>query len=216
VSGYQVERGDVLLSIQLILTAEEEGLRSGGRWPSPGSVRPAVAAASAHVVPRGVAGPARTVPPQVRHSLPPVRKPPSAPSLLPSMVDPMTGAGTADALRRDLSLVRAAVGAGQPAAAAAVLSVEGLDQVRLTMGTEAAVAVLRALVEVAPFALQARDRIYRAGRTEMALLLPGADHTRVEAARAGLELALSRVLADRGFPEVRLAVRPLGSLAAAS
>jgi hypothetical protein len=214
VSRYQVERGDVLLSVQLILTAEEEGLRSAGRWPSANAARPAVPHTS--VTRAGLAAPARTASPSARHAIPPVRRARVAPPPpLPPMVDPLTGAGTPAALRRDLSLIREAAVAGHEPAVV-VLTIEGLDQVRLAIGPEAALAVLRALVEVAPFALRARDRIYRAERAEMALLLPGADPADVEAARTRLEASLSRVLAERGFPEVRLAVRPLDPLALAS
>jgi GGDEF domain-containing protein len=131
------------------------------------------------------------------------------------MVDPATGAGTRDALRRDLELERAAAAAA-PGPIVLILRVAGLDQVRLTMGEPAAEAVLKSMVEVAPFALRARDRIYRSGPSEMVLLLPGADIVAAKEARAALESALGKVLAGRGFPELRLEARALQPVAEAS
>jgi GGDEF domain-containing protein len=120
------------------------------------------------------------------------------------MVDPTTGAGTLQALWRDLGLQ----GERNPGGVALVaLDFEALDQIRLVLGNGSADDVVKGLVEVAPFALRARDRVYRSGRDQLMLVLPGADDEVVEAARWGLEMALGRFLSDRGFPEVRLTAR---------
>ena len=123
------------------------------------------------------------------------------------MVDPTTGAGTIAALRRDLSLQETS--AGMPDGRVVGLEIETLDQFRLVLGSTAADEVIRGLVEVAPFALQARDRVYRFGRDKLILWLGASKDSEVEKARAGLEEAVTRFLADRGFPEVRLLARTL-------
>src|SRR5690348_16316026 len=142
--SYQVERSDVLLSVQLILTREEEARQLGSPGPRPAPApmarRPAVVAA-----PSAPAAPAWA-------------RRPESPQLVEvvAMVDPATGAGTRDALRRDLELERAAA-ASAPGPIVLILRVADLDQVRLTMGEPAAEAVLKSMVEVAPFALRSRD-----------------------------------------------------------
>jgi GGDEF domain-containing protein len=123
------------------------------------------------------------------------------------MVDPMTGAGTMAALRRDLALQKSS-GAHLDGKVVG-LEIETLDQFRLVLGPGAADEVIRGLVEVAPFALHARDRVYRFGRDKLILWLGASKDADVEEARSGLEEAVTRFLADRGFPEVRLAARAL-------
>jgi GGDEF domain-containing protein len=123
------------------------------------------------------------------------------------MVDPITGAGTMAALRRDLALQETS--AGMPDGKVVGLEIETLDQFRLVLGSGAADEVIRGLVEVAPFALQARDRVYRFGRDKLILWLGASKDSEVEKARVGLEEAVKRFLADRGFPEVRLLARTL-------
>ena len=215
-SGYQVERGDVLLSVQVLLTEEEEGRQaaSGPRAsarviplhrPAP---RPPAPAAGHH--PAAPATPPRPAWESRSRTLPVGQIPPAA-----SMVDPTTGAGTNLALERDVKMELAAAGGGQPPALVA-LTVLGLDQVRLSMGNDAAEDALKAMVEVAPFALRARDRIYRAGRNQMALLLPATDRPSAEAARASLELAFGPVLSGRGYPELKLEARSIQLTALAS
>jgi len=181
----------VLLSLQLLLTREEEG-------GAPAEVTVAV------IPPHRPA-----MPPSAPHRRPrpsPLPGLPPAPSQPVVMVDPRTGAGTVAALRRDLKLLKES---GDPVAGTVVgLEIETLDQFRLVLGTGAADEVIRGLVEVAPFALEPRDRVYRFGRDKLIVWLrvEGAD---VEGARTGLEQAVTRFLADRGFPEVRLAARTL-------
>ncbi|MGH2554424.1 MAG: diguanylate cyclase domain-containing protein [Actinomycetota bacterium] len=132
------------------------------------------------------------------------------------MVDPLTGVGTLHALRRDLMLQQAWPGGGTPVSILVALQIDGLDQIRLAMGAEAGDYVLKSLVEVAPFALRAQDRVYRSGRSQLTLMLPAADDAGAEGARRELEAALQRCLAGRGYPEVRLTARKLDAIALAS
>jgi GGDEF domain-containing protein len=188
---FGIERGDVLLSLQVILTREEEQHPAG-----PQVSRPAAARAQSATFPKAV--PPRTIG---------LARVPAAPSRPLIMVDPQTGAGTLHALRRDLRLQGGPNLDAGPVTAVVAVDFEALDQLRLVLGDEAAEEVVRGLVEVAPFALEARHRVYRSGRDQLILVLPGADDERVEAARWGLEFALGRFLADRKFPEVRLSAR---------
>jgi GGDEF domain-containing protein len=197
VDKYGIERGDVLLSLQMILTTEEEQRPSGHQVDRPPTVVPAMRAGTA--APRAI-GLARV---------------PAAPSRPLVMLDPRTGAGTLHALRRDLGLQRDRDHGARSVTAVVTIDFEALDQLRLVLGDQAAEEVVKGLVEVAPFALEARHRIYRSGRDQLILLLPGADDERVEAARWGLEFALGRFLADRKFPEVRLNARRIDPAALA-
>jgi GGDEF domain-containing protein len=186
---YGIERGDVLLSLQMILTREEDRQPEGHGVARPAAAEP------------GRATPARSVAARTIR----LARLPAAPSQPLIMVDPRTGAGTLHALRRDLGL-QGERDAG-PVTAVVAIDFESLDQLRHVLGDQAAEDVVKGLVEVAPFALEARHRIYRSGRDQLILLLPGADDERVEAARWGLEFALARFLVDRKFPEVRLHAR---------
>ena len=201
---YGIERGDVLLSLQLALTHEEEepvDLEAISRRAQP-SVRPQGGNGDAHHRP---SPPPRLLPPvQRRQALPGI---PPAPSRPVMMVDPTTGAGTMAALRRDLALQKNS--GGPPEGKVVGLEIETLDQFRLVLGPGAADEVIRGLVEVAPFALHARDRVYRFGRDKLILWLGARKNADVEEARSGLEEAVTRFLADRGFPEVRLVARAL-------
>jgi GGDEF domain-containing protein len=193
VDKYGIERGEVLLSLQLTLTKEQE--RSGG-LPS-GQARPQPPAAVRSVAPPQAARPT----PKQALPIPP------APSRSVVMVDPDTGAGTLQALRRDLTLYEDRPETDRMLATVVAIDFDGLDQIRLVLGDPAAGEVVKGLVEVAPFALRARDRVYRSGWDQLVLFLQGADDDEVESARWGLELALGRFLSDRGFPEVRLTAR---------
>jgi diguanylate cyclase (GGDEF)-like protein len=132
------------------------------------------------------------------------------------MVDPLTGVGTVHALRRDLMLQQAWPGAGRRPPVVVALDVDALDQVREAMGPEAGNHVLKSLADVAPFALRAQDRVYRSGRNQLTLLLPATDEAGAESARKGLEAALRRTLAGRGYPEIRLSARRVDAVALAS
>jgi hypothetical protein len=209
-SRYGIERGDVLLSLQLALTQEEEepvDLEAISRQAQP-AVRPQAGNGAAHHRP---SPPPRVTPPvRERRPLPGIPPAPPRPVI---MVDPTTGAGTMAALRRDLAVQKKT--GGRPDGKVIGLEVETLDQFRLVMGPGAADEVIRGLVEVAPFALQARDRVYRFGRDKLILWLGVSKDAEVENARSGLEQAVTRFLADRGFPEVRLLARALDPAALA-
>ena len=205
---YGIERGDELLSLQLALTREEEGpvdLEAISRTV-PSGVRPHAGNGAAHHRP---SPPPRVTPPV--HARGPLPGIPPAPSRPVIMVDPTTGAGTMAALRRDLALQKNA--GGPPHGKVVGLEIETLDQFRMVLGAGAADEVIRGLVEVAPFALQARDRVYRFGRDKLILWLGASQDAEVEKARSGLEEAVTRFLADRGFPEVRLLARALDAAA---
>lgn len=209
---YGIERGDVLLSLQVVLTREEE--RSGGHQV----VRP---------VPRG--GPAPVPPESSRQRshmaamVPATRSPltspatvsaPVSPVSLPvAMVDADTGAGSLHALRRDLRM-SSAWDQGPDSAVVAV-DVQGIDQIRLVLGPQSVEEVMKGLVEVAPFTLGTHDRVYRSARDQLILLLAGAGDGEIEAARSRLETGICRFLSDRGFPEVTLAARRIDPAALA-
>jgi GGDEF domain-containing protein len=224
VKGYRVEQGDVLLSVQMLLTREEEARRrqlaqaarhaaqppvpSPVRPPRPlpvhpttrpASLRPLQTAPSAAPAPAAVTARART-----RSAAAPV------------MVDPLTGIGTIHALRRDLMLEQAWPVGSPKTPALVALEIGALEQIRSDMGTEAGDQVLKCLVEVAPFALRTQDRIYRSGRNQLTVLLPGTEPDGAESARSALETALQRRLHGRGYPEVRLASSKLDPVALAS
>jgi GGDEF domain-containing protein len=217
VKGFNVEHGDVLLSIQMILTREEEVRR---RQLAQAAPRPAQQAP--HAAPRSPqsARPtgARSAPaPANAHApVPPRNGKQAQPVSAPVMVDPLTGVGTIHALRRDLMLQQTWPVAGRQVPVLVGLEIAALDQVRADLGPEAANHVLKCLVEVAPFALRAEDRIYRSGRNQLTLLLPGVDRAGAESARTALETALQRRVADRGYPELHLAARRLDPVALAS
>jgi GGDEF domain-containing protein len=215
-SGYRIERGDVLLSVQVLLTREEEQARRASgpaaatRPPHPHpqtqlplravprdarlTVKVPEVGARPATVPSSIAAAARRV-----ASLP-------APKAAIVTVDPSTGAGTLQALRRDLANE---VGRPRTGRVLGVVAVDGLDQVRLTEGSGAAEEVLKAIVQVAPFALEARDRVYRVGRDQLVVMLGNAVEEDLEPARARLESAARRYLGERGTGPVSLSVRAL-------
>jgi GGDEF domain-containing protein len=132
------------------------------------------------------------------------------------MVDPLTGIGTMHALRRDLMLEQSWPVGSRQAPVIIAVEIASLDQIRVDMGAEAGDRLLKCLVEVAPFALRTQDRIYRSGRNQLTLLLPGTDGVDAEGARSALETGLQRRLDGRGYPAVRLAARKLDPVALAS
>jgi GGDEF domain-containing protein len=113
-------------------------------------------------------------------------------------------------------LAKAWPGAGRPTPVLVAVEVDALDQIRLAKGAEAGDHVLKCLVEVAPFALRSQDRVYRSGRNQLTLLLPGTNDSGAETARSGLETGLQRRLAGRGYPEISLSARRLDAVALAS
>jgi GGDEF domain-containing protein len=217
VKGFTVEHGDVLLSVQMVLTREEEGRR---RQLAQATPRPAQQ--PSQVAPRP-SQPLRPAAPRSAPALPVARAPVASrngkqphPARAPVMVDPLTGVGTILALRRDLMLQQSWPVAGRQVPVLVGLEIAALDRIRVDLGPEAANHVLKCLVEVAPFALRAEDRIYRSGRNHLTLLLPGVDRAGAESARTALETALQRRVADRGYPELHLAARRLDPVALAS
>jgi GGDEF domain-containing protein len=225
VERFLVERGDVLLSVQMILTREEEIRRRqlARSQPAPAASSPAAPARQAvnavrtPSVPR--VAPLQPAPQLVR---PPARQQPSParteprPAGAPSMVDALTGVGTIHALRRDLMLEQTWPVAGHRSPTVVALEIAPLDQIRQDMGSPAADRVLTSLVEVAPFALRTQDRVYRLGRNQLTVLLVGGDGGGAEGARSALESALQRRLAGKGYPELQLTARRLDPVALAS
>src|SRR5439155_24178726 len=123
------------------------------------------------------------------------------------LIDPSTGGGSFRAVRRD---VRAEVawapgGTGEPAVVA--LEVRPVAEIRRRDGDEAAERLLRAVVEVVPFMLRGRDRVYRTGPDELALLMPHTDVEGMEAALARLLEMVPRSIAERKLGNVRLLPR---------
>jgi hypothetical protein len=225
VERFLVERGDVLLSVQMILTREEEVRRRQLARSSPGApapqppapVRPTVTAvrtpASLRVAPpRPPAEPVRPVAAQE----PGPARTEAKPAGPPSMVDPLTGVGTIHALRRDLMLEKTWPMAGRRSPTLVALEIAPLDQIREAMGAPAADRVLKSLVEVAPFTLRTQDRVYRSGRNQLTVLLSAGEGAGAEGARSALETALQRHLAGKGYPELRLTARKLDPVALAS
>jgi GGDEF domain-containing protein len=223
VIGYRVEQGDVLLSVQMVLTREEEARR---RHLARAGQRPAQPPVASQVQPpsRPLAVHPPTRPPGLRpaQASPAAASAPAAAALRPRpvaapvMVDALTGVGTLHALRRDLMLEQAWPVGSRKTSALIALEIGALEQIRSDMGTEAGDQVLKCLVEVAPFALRTQDRIYRSGRNQLTVMLPGTDPAGAESARSALETALQRRLDGRGYPEVHLASSKLDPVALAS
>jgi GGDEF domain-containing protein len=193
VGGYGTELGEVLMSIQQVLAAEECG-EAGSfarQWE-----RAEIPDAHRSVVVRSLrfAG---------------GRLAPLVPDL--RLIDFPTGAGSARALSREIELDVSAAGGhlDQMKISLFVLSVLPGTHIRAVAGDEAADNILRAVVELVPVILRRSDRVYRWGTDELAVLLPGTVTGGAEAVRERLEPALARVLADRNLPDVRLVIRPM-------
>jgi len=219
VHGYGFERGDVLLSVQLILTREEQradppriapsgaiaGPREAGGWLPTGwgtqhaSVVPIDPAghprlADGAPAPDSVAASARL---STGHAQPQEL----------GLIDASTGAGSFRALRRDLQSEMAWTPAGTGEPAVVALEVRPVAEIRRRDGDEAAELLLRAVVEVVPFMLRGRDRVYRTGPDELALLMPHTDVDGMEAALARLLEMVPRSIAERKLGNVRLVPR---------
>jgi GGDEF domain-containing protein len=212
VDGYGIELGEELLSIQLILTREAERRSAVPR--EAGASRVMIDPTRTH---RGAPRVDRTSP-RPRRAVEGRDRSPNGvhPAgtvklgmLESGMVDALTGTGTARALRRDLMLERTWPAARAHRQVMAALDIEPLEQIRLSFGQDAADLVLKALVEVAPFILEPRDRIYRTGRDQFVLVQETPGEQGPEPARSSLEASLRRVLVDRGLPEVRIGARPV-------
>lgn len=191
---FRAEAGDVLLSVQLTLANE-----GGGRDPAVETPPSAL---------RDVLSPDRAV----RESALSRSRHPSVPAgpgrLVDSVfVDPGTGAGTVRTLRRDLATE---VGWGQARGSSPSivgLRVEPCADLRARGGDEAADALLRAVAEAIPFMVRGRDRVYRTGPDELALLMPATADEGKEAALRRLISGVPKAIADRKLGEVRLIAR---------
>jgi GGDEF domain-containing protein len=188
---YFMERGDVLMSVHLVLAAEWER--------KPPTAAPSLRRAVSAVVPERRREP-RAAPPA------PASQDRTARTLL---IDPATGAPNLDALRRDVRLAGGRAGLVGERSVLVALEVGGLGEVRATQGLEAANSVLKALIELAAFSLRGRDRVYRVGFDQLVFLMTD---TFEEGAVVALERYAEeseRVLSARGLPRVELARRRL-------
>jgi len=198
VETFETERGEVLLSVQLMLIREDQRWAQS-RGPT-GSSHDRIEVPSAFRPTR----PGDSARPAGRW-----RRAASARPQAPVLVDPATGARTLVALRRDLALDGAAAPALPVRFALFALRVIPLRLIRSTLGNSAADHELRSLVEVAPFALDSEARVYRSGIDELALLLPHPDVTFAGQARDRLSDAVERILAVRHLPSIQLTLRPM-------
>ena len=235
--GYRTEVGDVLFSIQLTLIREEQ--RAGSRPErivaplAPRSAPPVADGETPHVLTPALlqtgtaasAEPASWLPASWNRAQPGAAaneqdgvearpgSPPSATAEL-KLIDPDTGAGTTRALRRDLVAAGASSPSSGESPAVVVIRVEPLADLRRRDADEQADALLVAVVEMVPFMVRARDRLYRVGPNELALLMPATDAEGVEAALERLVERLPKTLAQRKLGYVRLVARrvPIESL----
>jgi GGDEF domain-containing protein len=213
VDGYGFERDEVLLSVQLILAREEQradppmvvaahgtaGSQDAGGW-----LPAAWGTQQGSVVPLDPAGRPRGTAPVTASARPSTAG--AQPREL-GLIDPSTGAGSLRALRRDLQSEMAWAPAGRAEPAIVALEVQPVADIRRRDGDEAAERLLRAVVEVVPFMLRGRDRVYRTGPDELALLMPHTDVEGMEAALARLLEMVPRSIADRKLGTVRLLPR---------
>jgi GGDEF domain-containing protein len=193
---YFMERGDVLMSVHLVLAAEWER--------KPPTAAPSLRRAVSAAVPERRLEP---LAPKPRTAVPAHTSPGrTAPTLL---IDAATGAQSLDALRRDVRLAGGRAGLAGERSVLVALEIGGLGEVRATQGLEGANSVLKALIELAAFSLRGRDRVYRVGFDQLVFLMT---NTFEEGAVVALERYAEeseRVLSARGLPRVELARRRL-------
>lgn len=125
------------------------------------------------------------------------------------LIDPVTGAGTVRALRRDVAAARSWDLPDVAPPAVIAIDLEPIPEIRRQVGDEAADRLLRAVVETIPWVLRARDRVYRIGPDDLALLMPSTGAEGVEAALVRLLRSIPTALSERGLVEVSLVPRPL-------
>jgi GGDEF domain-containing protein len=193
---YFMERGDVLMSVHLVLAAEWER--------KPPTAAPSLRRAVSAVVPERRRDPLAPRPRAAPRA--PTLPDRTAPTLL---IDPATGAPNLDALRRDVRLAGGRAGLAGDGSVLVALEIGELSEVRATLGLEAANSVLKALIELAAFSLRGRDRVYRVGFDQLVFLMT---NTFEEGAVVALERYAEeseRVLSARGLPPVELARRRL-------
>ncbi len=210
--SFETERGDVLLSVQLVLASEQD---QGSPWDSSGDTPAFGVQVPVLATPIDAAalpgGPRRLQPLSFRKRR----------VAGPRLVDQATGARTMVALLRDLwpeggvaSLNHDDSAIPGPSGPRTLISVDvqPLASIRARAGYDTADAVLRALVEAVPFALDPTTRVYRVGQDGLALLLPGSEEDLPERARQALEAGAQPVLETRHLPAVSLSLGQMGPL----
>jgi GGDEF domain-containing protein len=139
-------------------------------------------------------------------------RPATAPTKPPAdlgLIDPVTGAGTVRALLRDVAAARSWDLPDVAPPAVIAVDLEPIPEIRRQVGDEAADRLLKAVVETIPWVLRARDRVYRIGPDDLALLMPSTGSEGVEAALVRLLRSIPAALSERGLVEVSLVPRPL-------
>lgn len=209
---YRAEAGDVLLSLQVILAGEastdgpDDQRMQTPRSRTPGLIDPG----------RPGSGPVGAWMPATWDPTPHGERPDGAtrsamrggdaPPTALRLIDASTGAGTFRALSRDLAAARE-WGSKNGGPSVVWLVVEPVAEVRAREGDATAEALMTAVVELVPFMVRARDRIYRTGPAELALLMPDTDDEGMEVALGRLMDKVPKVLAERRLGEVRLVPR---------
>jgi GGDEF domain-containing protein len=215
--GYRPEAGDVLFSLQALL-AREEQRRDGSpsardaATPEPGKEQTSGwlpefwKAERSTVVPLPAPGRSEEAT-QAMAGHPSQWNPSSSrPPTDLGLIDPETGAGTVRALRRDLF--------SELSYAPASPSVVALKVERAGEGEQddrSEEDLVRAVAEVVPFVVRGRDRVYRTGPTELALLMPRTDDEGAGVALARLLTEVPRIMAERKLGQVRLVPRLLST-----
>ncbi|HCP61875.1 MAG TPA: hypothetical protein DIU14_05295, partial [Actinobacteria bacterium] len=147
-SEMRIERGDVLLSLELALTRESYRARPA---PTAEPVRVGSGVPMAASIIRDLSGPG--VPPDL------------------GLIDPASGAGSINALRRDVDLAMIWASQGEPGFGLLAIDVQPLSDIRSAFGAGVADHVLRTIVEGVPFVLRSKDRLYRTGGDKLVLFL---------------------------------------------
>ena len=122
------------------------------------------------------------------------------------LIDPDTGAGTVRALRRDL-FSELSYAPGSPSVVALKVERAGEGGADVRSGED----LVRAVAEVVPFVVRGRDRVYRTGPSELALLLPRTDDEGANVALSRLLTEVPRIMAERKLGQVRLVPRLLST-----
>ena len=217
--GYRPEAGDVLFSLQALLAREEQrrdappAAPASAATPDPGRAEQAAGwlpefwkAEHSPVV--SLAAQGRSEEATRAMAGHPSRWNPSGnrPPTDLGLIDPETGAGTVRALRRDL-FSELSYAPASPSVVA--LKVERAGEAEQDPRTEE--DLVRAVAEVVPFVVRGRDRVYRTGPSELALLMPRTDDEGAGVALARLLTEVPRIMAERKLGQVRLVPRLLST-----
>jgi hypothetical protein len=215
--AYRPEVGDVLFSLQTLLAREEQRREAPPASPAESATGAAAEQAvgwmpefwkaeRSSVVSLPTEGRSEeAVAAMANHPSqwsPPRSRPPTDLGL----IDPDTGAGTVRALRRDLY--------SELSYAPASPSVVALRVERAGEGGQddrSEQELVRAVAEVVPFVVRGRDRVYRTGPSELALLLPRTDDEGANVALSRLLTEVPRIMAERKLGQVRLVPRVLST-----